>query len=476
MSTRHFDVVVIGGGPGGYVAAIRAAQLGLNTACVESRLDDDDQPALGGTCLNVGCIPSKALLDSSHHYSFLKHEAAQHGINSAGVTLDVHRMIERKRKVVKTLTQGVAGLFRKNKVEWLQGHGRLQPERQVQVSPVGAEGAEPYTVSADNIIIATGSVPTRIPPAAVDNDRIVDSTGALAFTDVPRTLGIIGAGVIGLELGSVWRRLGSEVVILEALDDFLAPVDRQIAAEAHKILGKQGLDIRLGARVTGSGSNNREVTVTYENSDGKQQLTVEKLIVAVGRAPNTRDLGAAEAGLVLDERGFIQVDAECRTGLPGVYAIGDVVRGPMLAHKASEEGVAVAERIAGKPGHMNYDIIPWVIYTWPELAWVGKTEQVLQANGTAYRGGVFPFAASGRARAMGESGGLVKVLSDARSDRLLGVHILGPGASELIAEAVTAMAFEGSAEDLARTIHAHPTLAEAVHEAALAVDQRAIHF
>lgn len=472
---KNFDVVVIGGGPGGYVASIRAAQLGLSTACVESWLDDEGQPVLGGTCLNVGCIPSKALLDSSHHYAFLKHEAVQHGINSSGVTLDVRRMIDRKQKVVKTLTNGIAALFNKNKVEWLQGRGRLLPEKQVQVSPVGEEGGEDYTVAAKHIIIATGSAPTHIPPAPVDYELIVDSTGALAFTDVPRTLGIIGAGVIGLELGSVWNRLGSQVIILEALDDFLAPVDRQIANEAHKLLGKQGLDIRLGAKVTGTGSNNRQVTVTYEDKDAKQQILVDKLIVAVGRSPNTEGLGAAEAGLKMDERGFILVDDQCRTNLPDVYAVGDVVRGPMLAHKASEEGVAVAERIAGKPGHVNYATIPWVIYTWPEIAWTGKTEQELKAEGVEYRRGNFPFIANGRARAMGETGGMVKILSDARSDRVLGIHILGPNASELIAEAVTAMEFEGSAEDLARTIHAHPTLAEAVHEAALAVDKRTIH-
>ena len=475
MSMKNYDVVIIGGGPGGYVAAIRAAQLGLATACVESWLDEEGKPVLGGTCLNVGCIPSKALLDTSHHYAFLKHEAVQHGINSSGVTLDVRRMIDRKQKVVKVLTQGIAALFKKNKVEWLQGRGRLLPDKQVQVTPTGEEGGEDYTVAAKHIIIATGSAPSRIPPAPVDGELIVDSTGALALTEVPRTLGVIGAGVIGLELGSVWSRLGSQVILLEALEDFLAPVDRQIAREAHKLFSKQGLDIRLGAKVTGTGSNNRQVTVTYEDTEGKQQILVDKLIVAVGRSPNTYGLGAAEAGLKLDERGFIVVDDECRTNLPGVYAIGDVVRGPMLAHKASEEGVAVAERIAGKPGHVNYANIPWVIYTWPEIAWTGKTEQELKAEGVEYRAGNFPFIASGRARAMGETGGLVKILSDARSDRLLGIHILGPNASELIAEAVTAMEFEGSAEDLARTIHAHPTLAEAVHEAALAVDKRSIH-
>ncbi|MEX2524236.1 MAG: dihydrolipoyl dehydrogenase [Gammaproteobacteria bacterium] len=471
---KKYDVVVIGGGPGGYVAAIRAAQLGLATACIEGWLNEEGRPALGGTCLNVGCIPSKALLDSSHHYSFLKQEGAEHGINSSGVTVDVRRMIERKSKIVTTLTQGIAGLFKKNGVEWLQGFGRLRPDNQVEVTPI-EENGEPYSVAGQHIIIATGSVPVDIPPAPVDNVHILDSTGALAMTEVPRTLGVIGAGVIGLELGSVWNRLGSDVVILEALDEFLAPVDRQLAKEAQKTLKKQGLDIRLGTRVTGTGSNNRQVTVTYEDGDGKQHIQVDKLIVAVGRKPNTGGLGAEEAGLALDDRGFIEVDEHCRTNLPNVYAVGDVVPGPMLAHKASEEGVAVAERIAGKAGHVNYEIIPWVIYTWPEIAWVGKTEQALKAEGIEYRAGSFPFAASGRARAMGETGGMVKILADAASDRILGIHILGPNASELIAEAVLAMEFDGSAEDIARTIHAHPTLAEAMHEAALAVDGRPIH-
>jgi dihydrolipoamide dehydrogenase len=473
---KSFDVVVIGGGPGGYVAAIRCAQLGLTTACVESWLNDNKEPVLGGTCLNVGCIPSKALLDSSHHFSFIQNEAKEHGINVPGVGMDIHRMIERKKNIVQTLTQGIAGLFRKNKVEWLQGHGRLISENKIEVKTVGKEKGEIYEVTAKHIIIATGSVPMAIPPAHVDNELVVDSTGALAFTDVPRRLGIIGAGVIGLELGSVWNRLGSEVIILEAMNEFLAPVDRQLANEAEKLLKKQGLDIRLGSKVTGTGCNNREVTITYENSEGKQQIVVDKLIVAVGRKPNTQGLGADEVGIILNERGFIEVNQHCQTRLPNVFAIGDVVRGPMLAHKASEEGVAVAERIAGKAGHMNYDTIPWVIYTWPEIAWVGKTEQELKTEGVNYRVGSFPIAASGRARAMGEVNGIVKMLSDASSDRILGVHILGPNASELISEAVLAMEFEGSSEDIARTIHAHPTLAEAVHEAALAVDKRSIHF
>ncbi|MEX2352675.1 MAG: dihydrolipoyl dehydrogenase, partial [Gammaproteobacteria bacterium] len=462
---KNYDVVVIGGGPGGYVAAIRAAQLGFSTACVERWINDEGKPALGGTCLNVGCIPSKALLDSSHQFSFLKHEAKSHGINTSGVAIDVNRMVQRKATVVQTLTQGVAGLFKKNKVEWLQGSGKLAGDNQVTVTPVGEAAAETYTVGAKHIIIATGSVPISIPPAPVDNERIVDSTGALKFNDVPRRLGIIGAGVIGLELGSVWNRLGSEVVILEAMNDFLPAVDRQIANEAEKILRKQGLDIRLGAKVTGSGSNNREVTVTYENQDGKQNLAVDKLIVAVGRKPNTDGLGAKEVGLELDERGFIQVDDKCKTSIDNIYAVGDVIKGPMLAHKAMEEGVAVAERIAGKPGHMNYDVIPWVIYTWPEIAWVGQTEASLKQQGINYKTGAFPFIANGRARGMGSTEGMVKMISDARTDRILGVHILGPSASELIAEAVLAMEFDGSSEDIARTIHAHPTLSEAMHEA-----------
>ena len=472
---QNFDVVVVGAGPGGYVAAIRCAQLGLSTACVESWINDEGKPALGGTCLNVGCIPSKALLDSSHQYAHIKHEAGEHGIAVSGVSIDVNKMVARKEKIVSTLTTGIAGLFRKNKVEWLQGHGRLLPDNQIEVTPVGEGSTEKSIVSARHIIIATGSVPAKIPPASIAQDKIVDSTGALAFNQAPRTLGVIGAGVIGLELGSVWKRLGSEVIILEALDEFLPVCDRQIAHEAWKTLQKQGLDIRLGAKVTGTGTNNQQVIITYEDKDGKHQINVDKLIVAVGRKPNTEGLGAKEAGLALDERGFILVDEHCQTNLPNVYAIGDVVRGPMLAHKASEEGVAVAERITGKASQMNYEIIPWVIYTWPEIAWVGKTEQQLKDAGIEYRSGAFPFAASGRARAMGETGGMVKILGDAATDRILGVHIIGPNASELIAEAVLAMEFDGSTEDIARTIHAHPTLAEAMHEAALAVDGRPIH-
>ncbi len=472
---KSFDVVVIGGGPGGYVSAIRCAQLGFSTACLEGRLSEEGQPVLGGTCLNTGCIPSKALLDSSHHYAFIKHEAARHGINVGGVTMDIHKMMDRKNKVVQKLTQGISGLFIKNKVEWLPGHGKLLGNNQIRVTPVGQEVAPEYMISAKHIIIATGSVPTKLPPAPVDQDKIVDSTGALAFTDVPRRLGIIGAGVIGLELGSVWSRMGSEVIILEAMDDFLTSLDRQIATEAEKVLRKQGLDIRFGSKVTGTGLSSREVTITLEDREGKQQLAVDKLIVAVGRSPNTQGLGAETAGLALSERGFIKVDERCMTNLPNVYAIGDVARGPMLAHKAAEEGVAVAERLAGKAGHINLDTVPWVIYTWPEIAWVGKTELELKAAGHPYKAGVFPFAASGRAHAAGDVAGMVKMLSDSDTDRILGIHILGPNASELIAEAVLALEFDGSSEDIARTIHAHPTLSEAMHEAALAVDNRTLH-
>ncbi len=472
---KKYDVVVIGAGPGGYVAAIRCAQLGLSTACVESWINEDGKPALGGTCLNVGCIPSKALLDSSHHYHHIKHDAAEHGINVSGTTIDVNKMISRKAKIVKILTQGISGLFRKNNVDWLKGHATLKSNSEIQINSRHEDHDEETAIQANHIIIATGSVPTAIPSASVDNKLVVDSTGALKFNEVPRRLGVIGAGVIGLELGSVWNRLGSEVVILEALPDFLSAVDKQIAAEAEKTLRNQGLDIRLGAKVTGTGSNNREVSVSYEDESGKQQLTVDKLIVAVGRKPNTEGLGAEQCGLELDERGFIVVDEHCQTNLENVYAVGDVVRGPMLAHKASEEGVAIAERIAGKPGHMNYETIPWVIYTWPEIAWVGQSEEQLKQAGIDYRVGSFPFMATGRARAMGETNGLVKILADKKTDRVLGIHIFGPNASELIAEAVVTMEFDGSSEDLARTIHAHPTLSEAMHEAALGVDNRTIH-
>ncbi len=472
---KNYDVIIIGAGPGGYICAIRCAQLGFSTACIDGELNSSGKPTLGGTCLNTGCIPSKALLDSSHHYSFLQHDAAEHGINLTGMKMDVHKMIGRKDKIVQKLTRGIAGLFRKNGVEWLQGQARLLGDNKVEVTPTGKQTAEVQQVSAKHIIIATGSVPAALPVAAVDRNRIVDSTGALAFTEVPKRLGIIGAGVIGLELGSVWSRMGSEVTILEALADFLAPTDRDIATAAQKLFAKQGLDIRLDARVTGTGLNKREVSVTFEQAGSKQQLIFDKLVVAVGRAPNVAGLGAEEVGLNLNSRGGIEVDQFCATNLPGVYAIGDVVRGPMLAHKAAEEGVLVAERLAGQKSEFNLDHVPWVIYTWPEIAWVGRTEHELKDAGVKYKAGTFPMAASGRALASGDTDGMIKLLCDAESDRILGIHILAPNASELIAEAVLAMEFDGSAEDIARTIHAHPTLAEAMHEAALAADKRALH-
>lgn len=472
---KNFDVVVIGAGPGGYVCAIRCAQLGFTTACIDGNLNDKGEPVLGGTCLNTGCIPAKALLDSSHYYSFIKNGAADHGINVGGVTADIYKMMGRKDRIVAKLTKGVAGLFKKNKVEWLRGCARLAPDNQVQVTGVAEEAGQEYAVAARRIVIATGSAPTRLSVAAVDQDRIVDSSGALSMTEVPRRLVIIGGGVVGLELGSVWGRLGAEVTVLEAMPELLHPVDRQIAAAVEKELAKQGLDLRLGVTVTGVGANNREVSVTYEDAEGKQKLVADKMIVAVGRTPNVQGLGAEEAGLALNKDGGIEVDEHCATGLENVYAIGDVVRGPMLAHKAMEEGVMVAERLAGQKTTVNLDLVPWVIYTWPEVVWVGKTEFELKEAGREYRAGVFPFAASGRAAAMGESVGMVKMLADAATDQVLGVHAFGPNVSELLAEAVLAMEFDGSAEDIARTLHAHPTLSEAMHEAALAVDQRTLH-
>ena len=468
----NFDVLVIGAGPGGYVAAIRAAQLGLNTACVDAWLDARGKPALGGTCLNVGCIPSKALLDSSHHYHNVRHLLPAHGIEAGDVKLDLRKMLARKDKVVRTLTRGVAGLLRKNKVESVAGRAALAGGGKVEVTPHG--DGERRTLAARNIILATGSVPVRIPVAEVDGDRIVDNEGALAFSEVPRRLGIIGAGVIGLELGSVWARLGSEVTILEALDDFLPAADRRIAGEALKVLRRQGLDIRLGARVTGARSHDAGVAVGYDDAEGSHECEFDRLVVAVGRRANTEGLDAAAAGVELDDHGRIVVDEQCRTTAGGIWAVGDAVAGPMLAHKASEEGVAVAERIAGHAAHVDHAIIPWVIYTHPEIAWVGRTAAELDAAGVEHREGAFPFAASGRAQGSGETEGVIKVIADAATDRILGVHVLAANASELIAEAVVAMAFDASAEDIARTIHAHPTLAEAMHEAALAVDGRPI--
>jgi len=470
--TQKFDVVVIGAGPGGYVAAIRAAQLGLKTACIEKYQDKQGKIALGGTCLNVGCIPSKALLDSSFKY----HEACEgfaiHGIQTKDVSIDVPAMIGRKDQIVKNLTGGVATLFKANGVTMLEGHGKLLSNKQVEVT--GTDG-KTQLVEATSVIIASGSQPIDIPPARVNNDTIVDSTGALDFLSVPKTLGVIGAGVIGLELGSVWARLGAEVVVIEALDKFLPAADEQIAKEALKILKKQGLNIRLGARVTGSEVKDNQVLVNFTDAEGEQQLTFDKLIVSVGRRPVTTDLLATDSGVDLDERGFIFVNEQCLTSVPGVYAIGDVVRGPMLAHKASEEGVMVAERIAGHHAQINYDLVPSVIYTHPEIAWVGKTEQQLKGEGVAVNVGTFPFAASGRAMAANDTAGMVKVIADAKTDRVLGVHVIGPAAAELVQQGVIGMEFGTSAEDLGMMVFSHPTMSEALHEAALAVNGHAIH-
>jgi dihydrolipoamide dehydrogenase len=470
---EKFDVIVIGAGPGGYVAAIRAAQLGLKTACIDRFSGKDGKAAPGGTCLNVGCIPSKALLDSSKHFHHLQHDYPAHGITVEGAAIDVPRMLERKDAVVKKLTGGVTQLFKGNKVTFYHGTGRLGAARAVTVNPV--DGGDDVELQADHVILASGSVPIEIPNVAFDGEFIVDNVGALEFESVPGTLGVIGAGVIGLELGSVWNRLGSEVVLLEALPDFLAIADRDVARQAEREFRKQGLDIRLGAKVKSALVKKKKVQVTVETADGESQLSFDKLLVSVGRKPYTRGLLADDAGVRLTERGQIEVDEQSRTSAAGVWAVGDCVRGPMLAHKASEEGIAVAELIAGKPAHIHFDTVPWVVYTDPEIAWVGKTEVELEAAGVEFRSGSFPFAANGRALAGGHGAGLVKILADAATDAILGVHIFGANASELIAECVVAMEFQGSSEDLARIVHAHPTLSEAVHEAALHVDRRAIH-
>ncbi len=471
--SQEFDLVVIGGGPGGYVAAIRAAQLGLNTACVEKWTSDKGAPVLGGTCLNVGCIPSKALLDSTHKFHDAQHEFKLHGISTGDVSMDVGAMQSRKESIVTNLTQGVAGLFKANGVTLIHGLGELQSGKTVKVTAADGSVSE---VKAKNIILAAGSVAVNIPPAPLTEDTIVDNIGALNISEAPKRLGIIGAGVIGLEMGTVWHRLGSEVVVLEAMDTFLASADKDVSKEAAKILKKQGLDIRLGALVTGTEVVNNEVKVSVKKPDGETDvLTFDKLIVAVGRKPYTEGLLAADSGVKVGERGHILVNDQCETDAPGVYAIGDVVGGAMLAHKASEEGMMVADIIAGHKAMMNYDCIPWVIYTHPEMAWVGKNEQQLKAEGTAIKVGKFPFAASGRAMAANDTQGFVKLIADAETDRILGCHIIGGNASELIAQAVIAMEFGSSAEDLALTVFAHPSLSEAVHEAALAVDGNAIH-
>lgn len=470
--SEKFDVVVIGAGPGGYVAAIRAAQLGLKTACIEKYKGKDDKLALGGTCLNVGCIPSKALLDSSWKYHEAKDSFNVHGITTGEVSMDVSAMIGRKDQIVKNLTGGVGGLLKANGVTVYQGHGKLLSGKQVEITK---EDGSTEVLAAENVILASGSRPVEIPPAPVDQNIIVDSTGALEFQAVPKRLGVIGAGVIGLELGSVWSRLGAEVTVIEALDKFLPAADEQLSKEALKIYTKQGLKVLLGARVTASEVNGEEVTVKFTDAKGDQEVVFDKLIVAVGRRPVTTDLLAADSGVTLDERGYVYVDDHCATSVPGVYAIGDVVRGLMLAHKASEEGVVVAERIAGHKAQMNYDLIPSVIYTHPEAAWVGKNEQQLKTEGVDVKVGVFPFAASGRAMAANDTAGFVKVIACAKSDRVLGVHVIGPSAAELVQQGAIAMEFGTSAEDLGMMVFAHPTMSEAMKEAALAVNGQAIH-
>jgi dihydrolipoamide dehydrogenase len=469
---EQFDVVVIGAGPAGYVAAIRAAQLGLKVACIDDFTGKDGKAALGGTCLNVGCIPSKALLDSSKQFHNLTHSFADHGISALKPTIDVGTMVGRKDRIVKQFTGGIAMLFKQNKVTPFHGRGRLLANREVEVR--GADG-KTTKLAGINVILATGSVPIELPFAKFDNDRILDNAGALDIAAVPKRLGVIGAGVIGLELGSVWRRLGSEVTVLEALPDFLAAADADVAKLAAREFKKQGLDIRLGAKVSKVEPKKDGLHVGYADAKGEQSIVVDKLLVAVGRRAATKDVLAEGTGVALDERGRFVVDEHCWTGVEGVWAIGDCVRGPMLAHKGSEEGIAVAEIIAGKAGHVNLETVPWVIYTEPEIAWVGKTEAECKAANLPYRVGTFPFAAIGRAVAMNETAGMVKVIAHAETDRILGVHMVGPVVSELIAECVVAMEFHGSAEDLARICHAHPTLSEAVHEAALSVDKRAIH-
>ena len=471
--SKHFDVVVIGAGPAGYIAAIRAAQHGKSVACIDEWKNRDGKNAFGGTCLNAGCIPSKALLESSELYHRAEHEFKKHGINTGGVEMDIAAMQKRRAGIVRQLTGGIAGLFKAAKVEGLVGHGKLLKGKQVEFTPVGGDKE---VISADSVILASGSEPIELPIAKFDGENIIDSWDTLELDAVPETLGIVGAGVIGLELGSVWARLGAKVTILEAMDDFLFMADRDVAKVAAGEFKKQGLDIRLGAKVGKAGAGKNGVDVEYEDKNGAQTLSVEKLVVAVGRRPVTRGLFAEDSGIQLDERGFIVVDDECRTPVKGVYAIGDCVRGPMLAHKGSEEGVMVADLIAGEVAEMNYDVIPSVLYTNPEIAWTGKTEAEVKASGRPYKKGQFPFMAAARAKAMEQTAGFVKIISSEEDDEILGVHIVGPMAGELISEAVLALEFSASTEDLQRTIHAHPSLAEAMHEAALAVDKRALNF
>lgn len=474
--SKQFDVVVIGAGPGGYIAAIRAAQLGMKVACIDAWQNGEGKPAPGGTCTNVGCIPSKALLQSSEHYEHANHQFADHGIECKGVSLKLDRMLGRKNDVVKQNNDGILYLFKKNKIEFFHGKGAFTGQTaegwQIKVS-----GTTEADLVGKNVIIATGSSARELPGLPFDEKQVLSNDGALNIGAVPKRLGVIGAGVIGLEMGSVWRRLGAEVTVLEAMPTFLAAVDQTIAKEAFKVFEKQGLKIQMGAKIGEIKPTAKQVTVQWTDSEGAaQKLVVDKLIVSIGRVPYTDGLGADAVDLKLDERGFVVADDDCKTNLANVWAVGDVVRGPMLAHKAEEEGVAVAERIAGQHGHVNFNTVPWVIYTSPEISWVGKNEQELKAEGVPYKSGSFPFLANGRARALGDTTGMVKVLAHAETDEVLGVHVIGPMASELIAEAVTIMEFRGSAEDIGRICHAHPTLSESMKEAALAVDKRALNY
>jgi dihydrolipoamide dehydrogenase len=474
--SKQFDLVVIGAGPGGYIAAIRASQLGMKVACVDAWQNGDGNPAPGGTCTNVGCIPSKALLQSSEHFDQANHHFAEHGIECQGVSLKLDRMLGRKNEVVKQNNDGILYLFKKNKIAFFHGKGSFVGKSaegwQIKVSGTAEED-----LIAKHVVVATGSSARALPGLDFDEKQVLSNDGALNIGAVPKRLGVIGAGVIGLEMGSVWRRLGAEVTVLEAMPEFLAAVDQTIAKEAFKIFQKQGLKINMGAKISDISRTARQVSIDWTDAAGQEQkLLVDKLIVSIGRVPYTGGLGAEAVGLKLDERGFVIVDDHCKTNLENVWAVGDVVRGPMLAHKAEEEGVAVAERMAGQLGHVNFNTIPWVIYTSPEIAWVGQNEQELKAAGIEYKSGSFPFLANGRARALGDTTGMVKVLAHAQTDEVLGVHVIGPMASELIAEAVTIMEFRGAAEDIARICHAHPTLSEAMKEAALAVDKRALNF
>ena len=476
MATERYDVVVIGAGPAGYIAAIRAAQLGMRVACVEKWTNPKGEMALGGTCLNVGCIPSKALLASSEKYDEALHHLGDHGIEVGSARLDIAKMQARKDGIVSKMTKGIEFLFRKNKITWLKGHGRFtgHADGVLQLEVAGAQGTE--AVEAKNVIIATGSKARHLPGIAVDNSIVCDNEGALALTEVPKRLGVIGAGVIGLELGSVWRRLGSEVTVLEGLPIFLGACDESVSKEAWKLFTKQGLAIHLGAKLGKVDVKGAVVRIAWTDAEGAAKtLEVDRLVIAVGRAPNTDNLGLETVGLAVDERGQVPVDGHCRTQVPGIYAIGDVVRGPMLAHKGEDEGVMVAELIAGQKPHIDYNAIPWVIYTAPEIAWVGSTEQQLKAEGRAYKAGQFPFMANGRALGMNASDGFVKVLADAKTDEILGVHIIGTNASDLIAEAAVAVEFKASSEDIARICHPHPSLSEVIREAALATDKRALN-